>query len=229
MRTSICPTHPPKRPAQRARPSLHSPERLGEGRSWAMRVTLDWNQLIDIHEGSGDIEGLHQLIALQSEGALRFCIPAIQASEKQRDGTTLDSYSKFRAFAESLGLGDYEELKPPLYIGMAYIGHCVIHGTGMERLERQIHDILFPNVRFSYPDHLAELGPRVTQRHRESWRNAKCDVLSMWSHIHYDADIFVTTDRDFHKASKKPRLIALGAGQICTPSECVSAIEGTRP
>ena len=39
----------------------------------------------------------------------------------------------------------------------------------------------------------------------------------MWCHLHYKNDIFVTSDGNFHKATKLPRLLALGAGQIVRP------------
>ena len=190
-----------------------------------MRVTLDRNALLNLDRGGGDIEGLRRLVELYSNGVIMLCIPAILASERQRDGTTLDSYSKFQSFLVSLGLRDYDEFRPPLYVGMAYVGHCVIHGPEMERLERHIHEILFSNLEFMYADYLARLGPGVTPRLQKKWRNAKCDVLAMWSHIHYGADIFVTEDRNFHKTTKKPQLIALGAKQICTPSTCAEVIE----
>jgi hypothetical protein len=51
------------------------------------------------------------------------------------------------------------------------------------------------------------------------WRNAKCDVLSIWSHIHYRRHVFVTSDGNFHKETKKPRLLALGAGRIEQPAD----------
>jgi hypothetical protein len=190
-----------------------------------IRVTLDRNALLNLERGDGDTAGLRRLVELHSNGVIMLCVPAILASERQRDGTRLDTYAKFQSFLASLGLRDYEEFKPPLYIGMAYVGHCVIHGAEMERVEQQIHEILFPNLEFKYADYVARLGSRVTTRLRQKWRNAKCDVLAIWSHIHYGADIFVTEDRNFHKVTKKPRLLALGAGRICRPSECVELAE----
>ena len=57
--------------------------------------------------------------------------------------------------------------------------------------------------------------------HRE-WINKKCDVQAMWCHIHYSGDAFVTSDTNFHKHTKKPRLKALGAGEILTPDVAAS-------
>ena len=191
-----------------------------------MRVTLDRNGLLNLKNGTGEIEGLRRLRELHLKGSIKLCIPAIGASERQRDGTTLDNYSKFEAFLASLGLKDYEELMPMLYLDVCYWDHGLLTEPDMERLEREIQEILFPNVEFRYEAYAAKLDQAVTTRLRQRWRNAKCDVLAIWSHIHYGADIFVTEDRNFHKVTKKPRIIALGAKQICIPSGCVGVIEG---
>lgn len=60
------------------------------------------------------------------------------------------------------------------------------------------------------------------------WKNAKCDVLAIWSHAFRKRQVFVTTDRNFHKTSKKSRLIGLGAGRIETPASAVSLLRATR-
>ena len=98
----------------------------------------------------------------------------------------------------------------------------------MEHLERQIHEILFPKIEFHYEAYAARLNHPVSPPLHRKWLNAKCDVQAMWGHIWHSADIFVTEDRNFHKATKKPRLEAFGAGQICTPSECVSLLSAAR-
>ena len=51
-------------------------------------------------------------------------------------------------------------------------------------------------------------------------------MLSLWSHIHYQGDTFVTSDQDFLQETKKPALIALGAGDILTPQEVVAKLKG---
>ena len=78
----------------------------------------------------------------------------------------------------------------------------------MADLERKIHQILFPEIEFAY-------GGEVYKR----WHNAKCDVLALWSHIHYGSGIFVTMDSNCHKKTKKTRLLALGAGEILKPED----------
>lgn len=53
----------------------------------------------------------------------------------------------------------------------------------------------------------------------ERWRNAKCDVLTVWCHIHYGCDVFVTADGNFHKKGKAGELAQLGCKVIVNPSE----------
>lgn len=55
-------------------------------------------------------------------------------------------------------------------------------------------------------------------------RNAKCDVLVLWGHIHRRRDVFVTADRNFYASSKLPNLIALGAGRIECPKVAVASL-----
>ncbi len=57
------------------------------------------------------------------------------------------------------------------------------------------------------------------------WRRDKCDVLSLWCHIWYQGDVFVTADKNFHKATKKPALIKLGAKSILRPCETVEFLK----
>ncbi|MDP2673819.1 MAG: hypothetical protein Q8Q00_02810 [Dehalococcoidia bacterium] len=193
-----------------------------------MRITLDRNGLLNLSNGTGDIGSLRRLRELHWKGSIKLCIPAIAASERQRDGTTLDNYSKFEAFLVSLGLKDYEELVPMLYLDVCYVNHGLVTGPEMQHLERQIHEILFPKIEFQYAAYAAKVHHPTSPPLHRKWLNVKCDVQAMWGHIWHNADIFVTEDRNFHKATKKPRLEALGADRICTPSECVSLLSATK-
>jgi hypothetical protein len=106
------------------------------------------------------------------------------------------------------------------YTDLCYLDWCVISGPPLEAEEREIHEILFPSIGFRAADHC----PPEDKTGRSKWRNAKCDVQSMWCHIHYPGDIYVTRDTNFHKQSKKSRLEASGAGLIATPEQALHAI-----
>ena len=91
--------------------------------------------------------------------------------------------------------------------------------------------MLFPRIEFKWHDHATkhgiDPGAPVDTSKKEwlRWRNAKCDTLAMWCHIHYGNAVFVTRDKDFLKASKKVALTALGARQVLTPAEAAALLQ----
>jgi len=97
-------------------------------------------------------------------------------------------------------------------------------------LERKIHEALFPRAEFKWRDHAESHGLDPDEasegQHKEyiKWRNRKCDTLAMWCHIHYQCDCFVTRDGNFHKESKKPALVELGARRILHPAEALGLL-----
>ena len=54
------------------------------------------------------------------------------------------------------------------------------------------------------------------------WRNRICDTLALWTHLHFGGGIFVTSDKNFHKPSKRSALSDLGAELILTPAAAAS-------
>jgi hypothetical protein len=77
-----------------------------------------------------------------------------------------------------------------------------------------IHDILFGNPQSSTSFNL-ESEPNTDRKKL----NQLCDSQGIWCHIQYGNDVFLTTDRNFTKVTKLPKLIALGAKRICHPGE----------
>jgi len=69
-----------------------------------------------------------------------------------------------------------------------------------------------------------EIEKGIMKIEERLWKNAKCDVLALWSHIWYGSGIFVTGDNNFLKKTKKPALITLGAGEIAKPEEVISGL-----
>ena len=59
----------------------------------------------------------------------------------------------------------------------------------------------------------------VVENNARRDRNRLCDVLTMWCHLKYKNDVFLTNDPNFKKQTKLPPLLKLGAGQICAPGE----------
>jgi hypothetical protein len=184
-----------------------------------VRITLDNNCLISLEKKENGYQDIKALIDWHP-AKITLCIPAIAASENQKGGTVHPTFTQFQEFLREIGCGNCELLNPMLYLDICYLNHAVFVGGEMASIEQSIHEILFPQIPFLYADYrktfLSSPGTLVDRR----WRNAKCDVQAMWCHIHYKGDVFVSTDDNFHKLTKKPRLIALGASQIMYPKEC---------
>ena len=84
----------------------------------------------------------------------------------------------------------------------------------MLTLANEIESVLFGETPRIEVTGEAEDSPKFA-----AWLNRICDVQTMWCHLHHGNNVFVTSDRNFHKATKLPRLVAMGAGRIAKPEE----------
>jgi hypothetical protein len=186
-----------------------------------VRITLDTNAIIDLEEGRNSAPAVQRLLTLHKNRKVTLCVSAIAASERDRDREGEPNFVKFADKLNALGLSDVELLNPPGHWGITFWDHCVFAEEG-DTLEPNIRDILFPNFLFAQvvPEPVSDRPDRRANK----VLNAQCDVLSMWCHIRYRGDIFVTSDRNFRKASKKPRLLALGAGQILNAQDALAFV-----
>jgi hypothetical protein len=190
------------------------------------KLTFDWNCIIDLDEDRPSAPCLRELLALHAEGKAVVRLVAVSASENQRDGSYLRNFGAFQARLASLCLEHLELLKPPWYLGVGFLGWVVLSGEEIQALEQRIHRVLFPNQPLSLQECLdnARAGQDREVIERE-WRRDKCDVLSLWCHIWYEGDVFITGDKNFHKATKKPALIKLGAKSIRRPCETLEHVD----
>ena len=186
-----------------------------------MKVTIDTNCIIDLEEERDSAQHIRLLMRYHAEGSVQLQVVAIGASERKPDGTYASNFSEFVEKLTAVGLGSVGILKPMGYWGVSFWGQGLWTNDEMVEFERKIHEVLFPEVEFKYEDYCRTRGIETDPNERidPRWRNAKCDVLALWSHIHHGGGIFVTSDLNFHKQSKKPALITLGAGSILTPRE----------
>jgi hypothetical protein len=190
-----------------------------------LRLTLDTNCLIELEQHSAPARFIEELLAAHRAKIIRLCVVAISASERSKNGKFADNFLAFEAKLDELGLSLAEVLLPLCYFDISFLGYCVLADN--DALESRIHSILFPQLSFQWIDYCRAYGRDVNDFASDhKWRNAKCDVLALWSHIHYSADVFVTSDANFHKASKRPQLIALGAKEIVTPQRAAGLIPG---
>lgn len=168
-----------------------------------MKITVDHNVLLDFVVDSPRIVKLREKIAA---GVYAPYVVEVGASEMRQGGAQADHYDQFEVLLRDAGLDSAPRLAPIAIWDVFFWDHALWSSEELEAEADRIEQVLFgesPQV---------ESGSRV-------WLNRKCDVLSMWCHIHYANEIFVTSDGNFHKATKLPRLIELGAKKIARPEE----------
>ena len=187
-----------------------------------LRVTLDTNCLLDLESENERTTALKDLVARHQAREIELRIPAISASERQRRGIYLDNFKAFEERLARLGLAALPHILPICYLGVGFWDHCLLAGEELTALERKIHEILHPGIEFEYEVYRTERGLPADAEVDRKWRNAKCDVQVMWSHIWHKGDLLVSNDENFMKVSKRPRLIELGAGEILRPLDAAS-------
>lgn len=206
--------------AKQARFPLHK-----HSASEVLRFTLDTNCILAVAENRCEAAHVRRLAALHGSQAVSVALVAISASERQRPHVAITTFDQFVQRVTTLGLGHLEVIAPMGYWGISFWGHALCASAEMRELEHKIHNILFPNIEFDYEAFCSARGLGVSVPTLDNkWRNAKCDVQAFWSHAYQHRDIFVTSDQNFHAASKKPRLIALAGGRIETPESALSLI-----
>lgn len=129
-------------------------------------------------------------------------------------GIKPDRYDLFEQLLQQAGIESLSRLAPMKIWDVTFWDHDLWCDVQMSAKAKEIADILFgesPPIDITGE---SDDSPKVA-----TWLNRICDVQSMWCHLHYQNDIFVTSDSNFHKATKQPRLLALGAKQIVRPEE----------
>ncbi|MEV5602269.1 hypothetical protein AB0L33_12610 [Streptomyces sp. NPDC052299] len=188
-----------------------------------LSFTLDTNCLIAVEEERPEAAAVRELVARQCAGRATVRLVATMAAENQRDGSVLDNFAHFQRRITELGFGELEILAPVAVFDLTYFDWCVLAHEEAEAEAIRLHEVLFPTSPFGYahavPAHLDEQRRAFAER---KWRNQRLDVLVLHTHIMANADIFVTSDRNFLKQSKRSRLVELGAGLILTPAEAAA-------
>lgn len=176
-----------------------------------MKLTLDHNVVIDLASHSPNVADLRQAIADDSHQGF---VVEMGASEMRERGITPDRYDLFEALLADAGIAHLPRLAPMLYWDVSFWDRAVWSGESMRKLANDIEAVLFGR---SQPIDIR--GEPAGSPVRAAWLNRLCDVQSMWCHIHYGNNVFVSSDRNFLKATKLPRLLALGAGAVCRPED----------
>jgi hypothetical protein len=187
--------------------------------------TLDSSCIHAIDEGRAEVKFIRVLADARTAGKANVALVALSAAGKQQAGSYFDDLDAFRDHLAAIDLAHLEILRPMTYFDISFPDWCIEADNAMQALEKQIHDILFPQSEFDWPDYADthDLDPDSLSPYGD-WRRQKCAVLEMWSHIHHKRDVFVTADDEFHKPAKKAALLTLGAGQIERLAEAASLL-----
>ena len=170
-------------------------------------VRIRWSGTPE-YAGRTNAKYVRGLIELHNEGKLDLAVCAVSGSENQMGGGVISIFAEFTDRLSSLGLDHLTILKPIGYVDMAFVDYFIIGNEQMFNRASRIHEILFPTMTTDYAEYKSSRGvPRDQIEMDRKWRNAKCDVLMLWCHLHYSRDLFVTSDGRFHKQSVQKELI----------------------
>src|SRR5215510_3628437 len=186
--------------------------------------TLDSSCIDAINEGRAEVKFIRMLADAHTAGKAKVAVVALSAAEKHQVGSYFDDFDAFRDHLAAVDLARLEILKPMACFDISFSDWCIEGDETMQALEKQIHDILFPQSQFTWEDYCEEHGIDPSFSLRGDWRKFKCDVQSLWAHIQNKRDVFVTLDDNFHKPANKPALIGLGAGLIEHPQQALALV-----
>jgi hypothetical protein len=194
-----------------------------------MKLTLDWNCVIEVEEGRPQAPAVKGLIDAHRKGLVEVALLAASASENTKSKVFPGNASLFMRRVSALGWDDLPLVPMPIIIGLSYINHAYIVGDAEDLKHKfdALWRVIAPRIARDAKSHLSS-GRSLDDAAIQSedlfkWRNTWCDVLSAYTHIHQRRDVFVTNNtHDFqaHRAA----LATLGMTAIATPAEAVALV-----
>lgn len=187
--------------------------------------TFDTNCILALEQEEPASEALRAIVRAYRDGRIDLAIPAVSALENQRTGRALAAIEEFYDRLRALQLSDVPLIHAIAHYGIGFYGVGYLADASMDALERDIHQVLHPSIEYSLAAYCLNRGLAMdAARPEKKWRNAKCDVQVMWSHIFHHRSCFVSNDDNFFKAAKRCRLWQLGAGRILRPNEAAAVL-----
>lgn len=190
-------------------------------------LTLDNNCIINLEQNRQDAPQIRRLIQMHHDKEINLRVVAVSASELKQDKQTYPKdFGEFEQRIQSAGLGDVKILPTLARWDLSFWDQCLWSGRWLEELEEEIQKVLFSEDEVEYSDFCRKFGyDEKIKEKLDEWIRRKCDVLTLWSHIWYNGDIFVTRDDNFFKQTKKSKLAELGARKILRPTEAVEMLD----
>lgn len=175
-----------------------------------MKVTLDHNCLIDLANGASKALGIRSLLATSDN---QVYLVNIGASEMRERGIRPDRYDLFEELLVAAGVVDAPRLDPALVWEVTFWYRSVWPTPSELKLAEEIEAILFGDC------DSVDISKGLDSTDGKKWLNRVCDVQTLWCHIRNKNDLFLTSDKNFMKQSKLPRLLTLGVGAIRSPEQ----------
>lgn len=161
-----------------------------------IEAVFDTNLIIDVEEQRIGYQDILELLNLEKQNKIRVYIPVIIASEKLINRKKVSNYKDFINYMRNMGFENTRTLTPPCYLGISYIGYCLI---GPIPLVGKILSKLFPHIESKYKDYCRNRGINQDAKALNKWRNYLIDAIILWSAVNYKKEILVTRDKNFHK------------------------------
>jgi len=187
----------------------------------ALTLTLDTNCILDVDEERPSKSAVLELSEAHRSGLANVAYVAQSASERQQNGTYLESYEDFFERLRRLELSHLNEIHPLIYWDISYWDKALWADEDDESRLRQIHHALFPNQWFEASREIQSADGASPEALR-AWRNRLCDTLIYWAHDNANRDIFVTSDKKFKRLENSNHF---PEARIRTPLEAINEIQ----
>lgn len=171
------------------------------------KFTLDTNCLIDVEDGRPAAIYVKQILRAALDGIADVAMVASSASERQKDNSFLTRFEYFEHRRKVLGFDHVPIIHPLLRWDIGFWDQGLYASATSEARENLIYRILFPNSPIEWPDYAAQQAVQIedlNSRAYRRWRNQILDAQAYWAHDFNDRDVFVTSDKRFHKLQESP-------------------------
>lgn len=190
-----------------------------------LKFTLDTNCLIEVDENRPGARFVERLVNSAKYEIADVAMVASSASERQKSGAYLTSFTIFRSRMDQLGFSHINILPPLLRWDMGFWNHGIWAGREDYAREKEIFDILFPKSAHDWHDYAAAKKLSVDDTESKAyrtWRNKLLDAQAYWAHEYHRRDVFVTNDRNFLRLTTSP---SFPDANIMSPEEASRMID----
>lgn len=178
-----------------------------------MRLTLDSDCLTDLENRTGQAAAIWELIALHRAGQIQLFVSAISPAEDRRGKAAAENDHELEDRLKALGINDLPSVLPTGRNEMSFWG-AAVYADDNDRLAEKIRSVVHSTVDTLF----------LTSRTRKVLN----DVEGLAAHIRSGHDIFVTSNKQFLKDSRRQPLLALGARDILTPEDALAKVAASR-